>query len=97
MISWRSELNRLLIILLIALLVGLLLQRPSLAMLAALIYYCGHNLIQLRKLALWANSQRQTSAPPESSGIWGGIFDSFYRLQRQERLASDYLKSIINT
>ena len=96
MISWRSELNRLLIILLIALLVGLLIQRPTLAILAALTYYCGHNLFQLRKLALWANSQRQTSAPPESSGIWGGIFDSFYRLQRQERLASDYLKSIIN-
>ncbi len=96
MISWRSELNRLLILLLIAFILGLITQRPTLALLIALLYYTGRNLVQLRRLSLWVSSERQTAAPPESDGIWGGIFDSFYRLQRQERLASDYLKNILN-
>ncbi|HCO11390.1 MAG TPA: PAS domain-containing sensor histidine kinase, partial [Gammaproteobacteria bacterium] len=52
------------------------------------------NLLQLRRLTQWVakDSHKSDTQPPESTGTWGSIFDSIYRLQKQERLASDYLK-----
>lgn len=33
---------------------------------------------------------------PEGFGLWGGVFDGIYRLQKQERRASAYLENIVN-
>lgn len=98
MANWRDELNRLLLILSAALVFGLLINQVTLCLLIALAIYTGLNLLQLRRLTQWVSkdSQRGDNQPPESAGIWGNIFDSIYRLQKQERLASDYLKNILD-
>ena len=96
--NWRSELNRLLLIVGSAFLVGALIDRIALALLVALGFYSWSNLLQLRRLTQWVakDSYRSDTPPPESNGMWGAIFDSIYRLQKQERLASDYLKNILD-
>lgn len=96
--SWHTELKRLLLLLAAATVVGLLFGELSLALLLTLALYVGINLHQLRRLNIWLthNTSENQSDPPESSGIWGEIFDGIYRLQNQERKASAYLENIIN-
>jgi len=96
--TWRNELRRFLLILAAALVFGLLVGEISFVLLIALAGYSGYNLLQLRRLTQWVakDSHKSDTQPPESTGTWGSIFDSIYRLQKQERLASDYLKNILD-
>ena len=56
------------------------------------------DLVQLHRLQTWLAKDHGSdkSAPPESFGAWGGVFDGIYRLQKQERRASAYLESLLN-
>jgi two-component system phosphate regulon sensor histidine kinase PhoR len=96
--NWQNEIKRLLIILLAVGVVGGLLGQLAPALLLALVIYCAYNLFQLRRMYQWLaqDPSSNKSAPPESIGLWGDIFDGIYRLQKQERKASAYLESIIN-
>lgn len=96
--QWRTEFNRLGIILLGAGILGLLFDEFMLALLLALAAYSLLNIIQYRRLYIWlAENQSGTrSPPPESFGLWGDVFDGFYRIQKQERAASAFLENIIN-
>jgi len=60
--------------------------------------YVLFNLMQLHRLTKWLAKDHASdrSAPPEGFGLWGGVFDGIYRLQKQERRASAYLESIVN-
>ncbi len=58
---------------------------------AALVALVARHFWQLRKLERWLGSGRQRN-PPESWGIWGEVFDDYFRLQkryykRKKRLA----------
>lgn len=96
--NWQSEIKRLFVILVIASLVGLLLDQLLLACLLALLCYAAFNIIQLRRLHKWLSQDidSRRADPPESIGLWGDIFDGIYRLQNQERKASAYLANIID-
>jgi two-component system phosphate regulon sensor histidine kinase PhoR len=96
--TWQNEIKRLLTILLAVGIVGGLLGQLAPALLLALVIYCAYNLFQLRRMYRWLaqDPSSNKSAPPESIGLWGDIFDGIYRLQKQERKASAYLESIIN-
>lgn len=96
--TWQNEIKRLLTILLAVGVVGGLLGQLAPALLLALVIYCAYNLFQLRRMYRWLaqDPSSNKSAPPESIGLWGDIFDGIYRLQKQERKASAYLESIIN-
>jgi len=96
--DWRSELNRFLLVLAAAAVIGLLTGNVSLIVLLALLGYLAHFLRQLHRLHQWLEHlpDAEQTDPPESSGIWGGIFDGIYRLQRRERQAVDHLESILN-
>jgi len=96
--TWQNEIKRLLTILLAVGVVGGLLGQLAPALLLALVIYCAYNLFQLRRMYRWLaqDPSSNKSAPPESIGLWGDIFDGIYRLQKQERKASVYLESIIN-
>lgn len=98
MTNWRVELNRLLLLLAAAFAIGLALDRVTLALLLVLAGYTAYSLWQMRRLTQWIakDSHRPDAQLPESSGLWGTLFDSVYRLQKQERLASDYLKNILD-
>jgi len=96
--NWQNEIKRLFIILLAVGVVGGLLGQLAPTLLLALVIYCAYNLFQLRRMYQWLtlDPSSSKSAPPESIGLWGDIFDGIYRLQKQERKASAYLESIIN-
>lgn len=96
--NWRSELNRLCILLFTAAVVGYVVGHVSFVMLVSLCLYYFFNLYQLRRFNQWLSrdSSENDSEPPESFGLWGDIFDGIYRLQRQERRSSNYLSKIID-
>ncbi len=96
--TWRSELKRLVLMLVIAAAVGIVVGELMLVLVLTLLLYSVVNLHQLRRLDQWLarDPDPSQSEPPESFGIWGEIFDGIYRLQNQERKASAYLESIIN-
>lgn len=98
MYSWRSEIKRYLVILALVSVAGYLLG----ALVPALLLYLGClvfiDLVQLYRLHKWLalDHSSDKSAPPESFGVWGNIFDGIYRLQKQERRASAYLENILH-
>ena len=98
MTNWHSELHRILVLLGLCLVFGFVIDRVQIVLLLGLSAYTFYNLFQLRRLTQWVakESHRNDVLPPEGGGIWGAIFDNIYKLQKQERLASDYLKSILN-
>lgn len=95
--EWRIELNRLLVMIVGALVIGLLVGNISLLILLALSLYCARMLYQLYRLNRFLENlpEPTTGEPPEASGVWGGIFDGIYRLQRRERQAVNHLQSIL--
>lgn len=98
MYTWRDELKRYVLIFgivgIIGYFLGILL--PSLLLLT--IVLLGIDLLQLHRLQKWLAKDHGSdkSAPPESLGVWGAIFDGIYRLQKQERRASAHLESLLN-
>ena len=96
--EWQIEIKRVLIVLAASWLVGMVLGAVSLIMVLSVLGYLAHSFYQLLIFQRWlrnlANDERQE--PPESSGVWGEIFDGIYRLQRRERDAVQYLKSILD-
>ena len=96
--DWRNELNKLIVILLVAITVGALLGHFYLSIVITLTVYTLFNILQLRKLHHWLYGEgiEDRSPPPESFGLWGSVFDGIYRLQKQERSASAHLENIIN-
>jgi two-component system phosphate regulon sensor histidine kinase PhoR len=98
MTNWHSELHRILVLLGLCIVFGFVIDRVQIVLLLGLSAYTFYNLFQLRRLTQWVakDSHRNDVLPPEGGGIWGAIFDNIYKLQKQERLASDYLKSILN-
>jgi two-component system, OmpR family, phosphate regulon sensor histidine kinase PhoR len=95
--NWRTELNRLFIILVASGLIGLFFGQITLAMLLALLSYALLNIFELRRFNNWLakSPEQKDSDPPVSKGLWGDIFDGIYRLQKQERKASNYLGNIL--
>ena len=98
MYTWRSEIKRYALIYgatgLLGYFLGILL--PSLLVLTLILL--GIDLLQLNRLQMWLAKDHGSdkSAPPESFGVWGAVFDGIYRLQKQERRASAHLESLLN-
>lgn len=96
--NWQKEIKRLLVIVLAVAVIGGLAGQLALTLIIAMVSYCAYNLFQLRRMYQWLiqDPSSNKTAPPESIGLWGDIFDGIYRLQKQERKASAYLEGIIN-
>lgn len=96
--AWRSELRKQVLILVSVCLVGYSIGQFLPALLLFLVCYVLFNLVQLHRLTKWLAKDHASdrSAPPEGFGLWGGVFDGIYRLQKQERRASAYLENIVN-
>jgi len=96
--AWRSELRKQVLILVSVCLVGYSIGQLLPALLLLLVCYVLFNLVQLHRLTKWLAKDHASdrSAPPEGFGLWGGVFDGIYRLQKQERRASAYLENIVN-
>jgi two-component system phosphate regulon sensor histidine kinase PhoR len=96
--AWCSELRKQVLILVSVCLVGYSIGQLLPALLLLLVCYVLFNLVQLHRLTKWLAKDHASdrSAPPEGFGLWGGVFDGIYRLQKQERRASAYLENIVN-
>ncbi len=96
--DWRSELNRFLILIAVAIVMGVLTGNVTLLLLLAVMGYLGHTFYQLYRLYAWLHhlSDATPKELPEAAGIWGNVFDGIDRLQRRERDAANYLKNILN-
>jgi len=96
--EWQIELRRVLFVLTAAWLAGMIMGTVSLVMILALLGYLAHSFYQLFVFQRWLRnlSIDERQEPPESSGVWGGIFDGIYRLQRRERDAVQSMKSILD-
>lgn len=75
--------------LLLALLIGYL---PWLLLLAFAIFL-GRWIRQLYRLDRWLRSRRRD--PPASWGVWGQLFDDYYRLRRRHHLSKRRLAAVI--
>lgn len=95
--DWRPHLNRLLLVLAAAGLVGLLLGLVVELLAIALAGILAYSTFQLFRLHQWLQAtEREPSNPPEARGLWGDVYDGIYRLQRREREAREHLTSIID-
>lgn len=96
--NWRTDLNRHLLLIFAASIVGYLFGQLLLTLTIVLAGYAARNYYQLYRLYKWLSLEPDTrpSEPPESRGIWGEIYDGIYRMQKQERQSKAYLQNIIN-
>lgn len=93
--GFSAELQRILVITAACALIGFL----SGHLLGMLLLGCGAYIVwllwQMRRLNQWLLNQEQQH-PPESSGIWGTVFDNIYQLQRHQQQEKDNLQAVIN-
>lgn len=96
--DWRVEvLQRLLLLLALSFVLGLVTGEYSWSLVATLTLYIAFLLRQMLRLRTWLqNFQDNDFPPPESSGLWGDIFDRLYQLQRHEQRVRTRLQAIIN-
>ncbi|MDQ2068368.1 phosphate regulon sensor histidine kinase PhoR [Natronospira bacteriovora] len=88
---WPLEFLRFLLLLLPAMIIGGLTIGIAYGAMAGLAFYLAWHLRQLYRLERWFRLDRKRN-PPEGSGVWGEVFDHYYRLQqrhlsRKRRLA----------
>lgn len=95
--DWRSEINRILILLGMAAFLGWLFNHLLLFLLLAAWGYIGFSLVQMRRLNKWLRELTRDldAQPPYSTGFWDALFDGFYRLHRGERMANRELQQIL--
>lgn len=82
--SWRQELLVMMCLGLVAVLGDILTGGPSIWLLAAALLYLVWHVINLYRLDRWLQRGRQF-VTPNSLGVWGEIFNHFYRLRRRDR------------
>ncbi len=80
--AWLSEWLMLGALLTGALLGSVLIGHAGLFFLAAVVIFLSRHLYQLYRLERWLRIGRRRN-PPESWGIWGEVFEHYYRLQRR--------------
>ncbi|MFD1382888.1 phosphate regulon sensor histidine kinase PhoR [Rhodanobacter aciditrophus] len=75
--------------------IGLVIGYP---LATTLLYVLGSLYWQLYQLYLFQSWLRRSgkSAPPESSGIWGEVFDAVYRLQKKQRKSKRRMRQALN-
>ncbi|NOZ51901.1 MAG: phosphate regulon sensor histidine kinase PhoR [Gammaproteobacteria bacterium] len=91
---WLNELWRFIALNVLALMIGLVIGEIVLALFFAFVFYFFWHLYHLYQLERWIVS-RDTSSPPNASGIWGDVFHHFYKLQRRNRKRKKKLANML--
>lgn len=92
--SWRGELRKLLLVLAASAVLGWVTGLALEMFCIGLTALTGNWLWQLWKMRRWLEDPNQS--PPESSGIWGLVYDTIYGLQRENRDARGRLESTVD-
>ena len=82
--GWRQEVMTFLFLLLLAVIGGLVFRHTFAWLFASALSYLIWHLANLYRLDDWLRRGRQF-ATPSSLGVWGEIFNHFYRLRRRDR------------
>lgn len=93
--GFHAEVKRLVVILTIAIVIGLLIDQLAWTLLFCASWYIGWHLWQMLRLNIWLQGKRKAQ-PPESSGLWGEVFDAIYHLQRRQKREKKNLQAVIN-
>lgn len=91
----KQEAYRLLSFLLLAGVVGWIIDYPAWAMALGLLSYTALHLLNIEKLYRWLRENPDAEVP-EARGIWEEIFNRIYNLRRDEQGARNSLLSIID-
>lgn len=91
--AWLSELLFLAALLAGALVLALFFGHLAWLLLLALAVLLGRWFHQLYRLDQWLRSRRRN--PPASWGVWGQLFDDYYRLRRRHHLSKRKLAAVI--
>jgi len=95
--DWRGILTRRLLLAADAsLLLGLLSGEYAWSLVAGLGAYLYWSLRQLVRLHLWLRHAGPDELPPESTGLWGEVFDEIYRLQKRNERQRASLQAVID-
>ena len=95
--DWRGALiRRLLLLVGICLLLGAISGQYAWALVLGLGAYLCWTLHQLLRLHTWLKHHQPDEPPPDSSGLWGEVFDSIYHQQRNEQRARARLQAVID-
>jgi len=92
--EWNSELNQFLILVIIGGLGGWTLGYPGIGIALVTVPYCMWMLFRTRDLARWLLN-KEHGDPPESSGVWGLIFDHLYQEQKASKEQITNLQNVI--
>lgn len=79
----KSEINRLIGLLVLCVVIGLLLGQVLLTIIAGTLLYIGYQLVNMRRLLKWLKHHRLQEVP-DANGLWGEIFDLLSRRKRLE-------------
>jgi two-component system phosphate regulon sensor histidine kinase PhoR len=91
--GFKVELRRLFIIFIICVGYGVIFGLHWWLLFSGLCLYVGWIFYQMYRLNNWLI--KGTDAPPESSGLWGEIFDNIYKLQCQQQTEKENLQAVI--
>ena len=91
--GFKVELRRLLIIFVICVGYGVLFGLQWWLLFTGLCLYLTWLFYQMYRLNKWLI--RGKDVPPESSGLWGDIFDNIYKLQCQQQAETENLQAVI--
>lgn len=92
---WRAAVIRALIVFLIFLSIGMLIEQTLLLL---FIYTLGLLCLQVYELNRFHHWIRRSgrSLPPDSSGIWGDVFDAVNRLQKKQRKSKKRMQQALS-
>ena len=92
--AWQVSLGRFVVLLATAFIVGLLLNEPLYAVLAASLGYSIWSLVSLYQIQTWLSSRRRRP-PPEDRGVWSDISAHMYKKLHTERSRKRRLVSLL--
>jgi len=93
--AWIKELLQFFWLGLVAAVIGLLLGEITLVLLIYTLAYLGWYFYNLQRMEIWLQKGKKY-APPQSTGLWGELFNGIYRLQQRSRKRSKRLVKLLS-
>ena len=92
--SLRVELTRIALLGIALLVIGYFNGQTALTLLVGGSLYMVWTLLKIRRLYRWLEDGAK-GLPPEASGVWGGISDQLYRLQKRNTRAKTNFRALV--
>ncbi len=93
---WRNELDRLLLVFLAVIIIGLLTKLWLVAILLPVSVYIGWNIYQQFQLNEWIRGGMQKSQAPDGGGLWSTLVMHLHRRELEDRKREDALHELVN-